>query len=71
MNKKLHIAVQAYIHEHAHEVVDLICTISSISSPTGHTEKKAAWVLQYLKNLGIQNAYIDDAGNVIYPHELS
>ena len=71
MSKKLHFAVQAYIHEHAHEVVDLICTISSISSPTGHTEKKAAWVLQYLKNLGIQNAYIDDAGNVIYPHELS
>lgn len=71
MNKKLNFAVQAYIREHAHEVVDLICTISSIPSPTGHTEKKAAWVLQYLNDLGIQNAYIDEVGNVIYPHELS
>ncbi len=71
MNKKLHEAVQAYIDEHAHEVIDLICTISSIPSPTGHTEKKAAWVLQYLKNLGIDEAYIDAAGNVIYPYELS
>lgn len=71
MNKKLSAKIQAYIREHAHEVVDLICTISSIPSPTGHTEKKAAWVLQYLKNLGISNAYIDEAGNVIYPHQLS
>ena len=71
MNKKLNFAIQAYIREHAHEVVDLICTISSIPSPTGHTEKKAAWVLQYLNDLGIQNAYIDEVGNVIYPHELS
>lgn len=71
MNKKLSVEIQAYIREHAHEVVDLICTISSIPSPTGHTEKKAAWVLQYLKNLGISNAYIDEAGNVIYPHQLS
>ncbi len=71
MSKKLSFAVQSYIREHAREVVDLICTISSIPSPTGRTEKKAAWVLQYLKNLGIQNAYIDEVGNVIYPHELS
>lgn len=71
MNKKLSMEIQAYIREHAREVVDLICTISSIPSPTGHTEKKAAWVLQYLKNLGISNAYIDEAGNVIYPHQLS
>lgn len=71
MNKKLSFAIQAYIREHAREVVDLICTISSIPSPTGRTEKKAAWVLQYLNALGIREAYIDEAGNVIYPHELS
>lgn len=71
MNKNLHQNIQRYIASHIHEVTDLICTIASIPSPTGHTEKKAAWVLQYLKNLGIDEAYIDEAGNVIYPHALS
>lgn len=71
MNKKLQHNIHQYIAAHVQEVPDLICTISSIPSPTGHTEKKAAWVLQYLKNLGIDEAYIDEAGNVIYPHALS
>lgn len=71
MNKKLQHNIHQYIAAHVQEVTDLICTISSIPSSTGHTEKKASWILQYLKNLGIQNAYIDEAGNVIYPHEVS
>lgn len=71
MNKKLHDTMMTYIDAHVQEVIDLICTISSIPSPTGHTEKKAAWVLQFLNQLGIKNAYIDEVGNVMYPHHLS
>ena len=50
MNKKLQHNIHQYVAAHVQEVTDLICTISSIPSSTGHTEKKASWILQYLKN---------------------
>lgn len=71
MYKNLKKMLHTYIEEHAQEAVQLIWDISAIPSPTGHTEKKAAWVLQYLQHIGIDNAYIDEVGNVLYPCQLA
>lgn len=70
MNNLVRKNVRSYIHTHMQEVIDLICTISSISSPTGHEETKAAWILSQLHKMGATEAYIDDAGNVLYPYQI-
>lgn len=70
MNNAVRKNVRSYIHTHMQEVIDLICTISSISSPTGHEETKAAWILSQLHKMGATEAYIDDAGNVLYPYQI-
>ena len=71
MNNLVRKNVRSYIHTHMQEVIDLICTISSITSPTGHEETKAAWILSQLHEMGASEAYIDDAGNVLYPYQIS
>lgn len=70
MNNLVRKNVRSYIHTHLQEVIDLICTISSISSPTGHEETKAAWILSQFHKMGASEAYIDDAGNVLYPYQI-
>lgn len=70
MNNLVRKNVRSYIHTHMQEVIDLICTISSITSPTGHEETKAAWILSQLHKMGASEAYIDDAGNVLYPYQI-
>ncbi|OKY53772.1 M20/M25/M40 family metallo-hydrolase [Megasphaera cerevisiae] len=67
MNEALKKETFSYIERHQDRLVDLICTISSIPSPTGQEQKKAEWILQYLHNLGAAEAYIDRAGNVLFP----
>lgn len=52
MNKNLHQNIQRYIASHIHEVTDLICTIASIPSPTGHTEKKSRLGIAVFEKLG-------------------
>ncbi len=47
------------------EMLKFMREISPIPAPSGHEEKRAKYVLSYLKSIGVQNAYIDDALNVI------
>ncbi len=63
--------VRSYIHAHLSDVIDLICTVSSIPSPTGHEERKANWILQQLHEMGAHQAYMDEVGNVLYPYQLT
>lgn len=70
MNHELQTKIETYIQSHEKELVPLIETVSSIVSPTGHTEKKAQWVLKELQEMGAKEAYIDDVGNVLYPCQV-
>ncbi len=47
------------------EMIELIHDICVIPAPSGFEEKRAEFVLKYLKNLGIDNAHIDEAKNVV------
>lgn len=63
--------IRSYIHAHIQELIDLICTVSAIPSPTGHEKRKANWILQQLHDMGAHQAYIDKAGNVLYPYQIA
>ena len=59
--------VYQYIKEHAEEAFSLLTELARIPAPSHHEEKRAAFCLNWLKEQGAQNAYIDDAQNVILP----
>lgn len=47
------------------EMLKLLHDICIIPAPSGFEEKRAEFVLNYLKSLGIENAHIDEAKNVV------
>lgn len=48
-----------------HEMLRFMSEISVIPAPSGHEGRRAEYVLEYLKSIGADNAYIDEALNVI------
>lgn len=49
------------------ETVALLKELCQIPAPSNHEEKRAAWIRDWLENLGAQGVYIDEALNVVYP----
>lgn len=47
------------------EMLKLLHDICVIPAPSGFEDKRAEFVLHYLKSLGIENAHIDEAKNVV------
>ncbi|MBR3932752.1 MAG: M20/M25/M40 family metallo-hydrolase [Clostridia bacterium] len=47
------------------EMLRLLHDICIIPAPSGFEDKRAEFVCNYLKNLGIENAHIDEAKNVV------
>lgn len=47
------------------EMLELIHDICIIPAPSGFEEERAEFILKYLKALGIDHAYIDEAKNVV------
>ena len=48
------------------EALELTKTIAVIPAPSGFEDKRAEFVLNYVKKIGYDNAYIDSAKNVIW-----
>ena len=55
------------IETYAHDAYQLLIDLAQIPAPSNHEEQRAAFILEWLGNLGATDAYIDDALNVIYP----
>ena len=47
------------------EMLQLLHDICVIPAPSGLEDERAEFVLKYLKDLGIENAHIDEAKNVV------
>lgn len=60
-------SMEAFIREHEDEALELLKTIARIPAPSNHEEKRARFCLQWLKDQGAENAYIDEALNVVWP----
>lgn len=56
-----------FIETHLDELKALLKTLCLIPSPSGHEEKKAEFILNWLKSNGAEQAYIDTAKNVVLP----
>ena len=56
-----------YINSHADEAQRLLIDLAQIPAPSNHEEQRAQFCLQWLRSKGAENAYIDEAMNVIYP----
>ena len=51
----------------AEEQLRLLCEIAAIPSPSLHEERRAAFLLAWLRGRGLQGAYTDKAKNVLLP----
>lgn len=59
--------IAEYIENHAQEAFDLLVELAQIPAPSHHEEQRAKFCLDWLKSQGAQNAYMDEALNVICP----
>ena len=55
-----------YINSHAEEAQQLLIDLAQIPAPSNHEEQRARFCLDWLRSKGAENAYIDEALNVIY-----
>lgn len=56
-----------YIEDHRQEAYDLLVELAQIPAPSNHEEKRAQFILDWLKKQGAENAFIDEALNVVWP----
>ena len=55
------------IESHADEALALLTELAQIPAPSNHEERRAQFCLGWLRSKGAENAYIDEALNVVYP----
>ncbi len=60
---------EEYVSSHMDELISLTARLCAIPAPSRHEEKRAAFCIEWLKEHGIIDAYIDDAKNVIWAYE--
>lgn len=68
MTTSLPAEVLRYLEESREEFLPLLETLTAIPAPTGREQTRAAWCLDWLRRNGVEDAYLDAAGNVLYPH---
>ena len=59
--------LHGYIDAHAGEAFQLLLDLAQIPAPSNHEEQRAEFCLNWLRGKGAENAYTDEALNVIYP----
>ena len=59
--------MERYAAQSEQELEDFIRRLAVIPAPSHHEERRAAYVLSWLREQGVENAYIDEAKNVIWP----
>ncbi|MFR6157252.1 MAG: hypothetical protein ACLUI7_08845 [Coprococcus sp.] len=57
--------IKTFAKEHFEEYKALICQLTAIPAPSHHEKRRAAFICEYLHQLGYGQAFIDDAKNVI------
>ena len=59
--------VISYLERYADEARELLCELARIPGPSHQEERRAEFCLNWLRSMGAEGAYIDEALNVIYP----
>ncbi len=71
MNTSIANQINRFARTNENHLIELLTAICSLPSPTGSEQAKANWILAYLHKLGASEAYIDSAGNVIWPCQIA
>lgn len=59
--------IRKWCEAHREEQLSLLLELAAIPSPSHHEERRAAFILDWLKKHGMEGAYIDEAKNVLLP----
>lgn len=70
MNETIRNQVNQLLERNIDYFTKTIIEVTSIPSPTGFERKKAEFILNRLHEIGAEESYIDDAGNVLYLHNV-
>lgn len=57
--------MQTFVHENFEAYKELICRITAIPAPSHKEEKRAAFICDYLHQMGYPQVFVDEAKNVI------
>lgn len=60
---------EQYVANHMDEIITLTGELCAIPAPSHHEELRAAFCLEWLKQHGIEDAYIDGVLNVVWPYQ--
>lgn len=60
--------INEFVEEHKEETLSLLRELAAIPAPSHQEEKRGTFCLKWLKEQGAEDAYIDEAGNVIFPY---
>ena len=67
MNPETITYARAFAHENHAEALDLLRTLARIPAPSHHEERRAAAIVQWMHDNGMEQAYVDEATNVVCP----
>ena len=71
MDIKEYPKLKDFVIRHQEETLLLLKELAAIGAPTFQEDQRAIFCLEWLKRQGAENAYIDEAGNVIFPFRCS
>ncbi len=71
MEDKRNTKIKQFVEQYQEETMTLLKKLASIGAPSHHEEQRARFCLEWLKRQGAQTAYIDEAGNVVFPFQCS
>lgn len=60
--------IEEFVQNNREETLKLLRRLAAIPAPSHHEERRAAVCLDWLRAQGAGEAYIDEAGNVIFPY---
>ena len=63
----MHLQIQKFIKDNTDSLYSILKALCLIPAPSGSEEKRAAYCLNWLKENGAHDAYMDDALNVVFP----
>ncbi len=63
----LSLRAKEYLSQHLDELISLTSQLCAIPAPSHHEERRAAFCLNWLRQHGAAEAYIDEQRNVVWP----
>lgn len=57
--------IDQYVQDYLQEHEALICALAQIPAPSGQEDARCAYVLRFLQEFGYEQAFVDEANNVI------